>query len=115
MWVSAWFSCFRSISKQHQKGCQKALKIEARGSIKALLSASQKTFEKGLLFGRFWGIPNGAKVVDFKYDFGVIAWVSAQLPLENVNIVWVLERQRRYRYSLSTFFKVCALKKGAKT
>ncbi len=47
-------------------------------------------------------------------DFGVIVWVSAQLPLENVNIVWVWECQLRYRYSLSTFFKVRVLKKGAK-
>ena len=48
-------------------------------------------------------------------DFGVIVWVLAQLPLENVNIVWVLECQLRYRYSLSTFFKVCALKPCTKT
>ncbi len=48
------------------------------------------------------------------YDFGVIVWVSAQSPLENVNIVWVWECQLRYRYSLSTFFKVRVLKKGAK-
>ncbi len=48
-------------------------------------------------------------------DFGVIVWVLAQLPLENVSIVWVLECQLRYRYSLSTFFKVRALKKGMKT
>ncbi len=33
----------------------------------------------------------------------------------HVNIVWVLECQRRYRYSLSTFFKARALKKGMKT
>ena len=53
---------------------------------------------------------------ELKFDgFGVIVWVSAQLPLENVNIVWVLECQMCYRYSLSTFFKVRVLKKGAKT
>ncbi len=45
-------------------------------------------------------------VFDFD-DFGVIVWVLAQLPIENVNIVWGLECQLRYRYSLSTFFKVC--------
>ena len=48
-------------------------------------------------------------------DFGVIVWVLAQLPLENMSIVWVLECQLRYRYSLSTFFKVCALKQCTKT
>ncbi len=48
-------------------------------------------------------------------DFGVIVWVSAQLPLENVNIVWVWECQRRYCCRVSTFFKVRALKKGMKT
>ena len=48
-------------------------------------------------------------------DFGVIARVSAQLPLENVNIVWVLECQLRYRYSLSTFLKARVLRKGVKT
>ncbi len=48
-------------------------------------------------------------------DFGVIVWVSAQLPLEHVNIVWVWECQLRYRYSLRTFFKARALKKGVKT
>ena len=49
------------------------------------------------------------------YEFCVIVWVSAQLLLENVNIVWALECQLRYRSSLSTFFKVRVLKQGAKT
>ena len=48
-------------------------------------------------------------------DFGVIAWVSAQSPLKNLNIVWVLECQLRYRSSLSTFLKARALEKGVKT
>ena len=102
------------MSKQYQKGCQKALKIEARGSIKTLLSASQKTFEKGLLFGRFWGTPNGAKVRNFD-DFCVIVWVSAQLPLENLNIGRIWEYQLHYRWCLSTFLKAHPLRKGVKT
>ncbi len=44
-------------------------------------------------------------------DVGVIARVSAQLPLENLNIVRVWECQLRYRLSLSTLFKARAQKK----
>ncbi len=62
-----------------------------------------------------FGVPEmEQKLLNFD-DFGVIAWVSAQLPLENVNIVWVWEWQMCYRLRVSTFFKVRALKKGMKT